>query len=110
MKKTIFKKTYSKIWWGVIQKFDLSPTETLLMFLVDGLSRQKGWCWASKSNLAKTLNISNQTIYSTISKLLSKNLLEHGEKSDYHKTALIGPTKEWSDLINKIGTDFDDFF
>ena len=54
MAEIIFKNNYSKIWWWVIQEFNLSPIETLFMVLVDGLSRQKGWCWASKSRLAKT--------------------------------------------------------
>ena len=109
MTEIIFKNTYVKIWWRVVKEFNLSPTETLLMVLIDGLSRKTGWCYASKSRLAQTINVSDQTVYSALNKLHSKELLEYGGKYISYKTSLIKPTEKWSNLIEEIKSGLNNF-
>ena len=104
MAKIIFKNKYSYLWWYAIKEFDLSPTEVLLITLIDGLSKQKKWCWASKSSLAKTLNVSNQTIYNIMNRLFKKGLLEQGERLESYSTKLLKPRRKWSKLIKKLRT------
>jgi len=109
MAKRVFKRRYYKLWWGAIHQFNLSPTEALLLGLIDGLSRRIGWCYASKKSLAKTLNVSMQTIYNTMKKLSEKGLLVQSyKKLENYNTTLLTPTQKWIDFIEALefGLDY----
>ncbi len=109
MTERTLKKIYYKIWWEVIREFNLSPIEVLTICLIDGLSRQKGWCYASKIALAKTLNVSPQTIYSTINELITKGLLVKSDKKlEGYKTSLFAPTEKWRNLVNYLSNPLTD--
>jgi hypothetical protein len=73
------KDLYARFYWGVMEEFDLSPTEALLMTLVENLSKKGRPCFASKKKLATTLNVSEPTIYNCINRLMEKRLLEKGD-------------------------------
>ena|SRR3989344_405240 len=116
-----FEKTFYRLWWITISTFGLTPTEALLMFLVDSLSKNRGWCYASKKTLADLLNVTEPTIYNAQKKLIDKGLLlksiepdgdtvswkpanqliawaqSHGRKITY-----LTPSEKWKSLISSL--------
>lgn len=112
-----FQKTYYRAWWGTIQTFDLNPTESLFMFLVDSLSSRTGWCYASKKTIASVLNITEATVYNTQKILINKGLLEKSyaennymslnasgqpSKENKYKKAFLRPSDRWTDFIRDV--------
>ncbi len=92
---------YSEIRWEVIGLEDLSPTEALLLFLIYGLSRRNGSCYASKSHLAREINVTEPTIFKTLKILAAKNLIEKGAKTKYGVVRL-KPTDKFKKVMAEI--------
>jgi DNA-binding PadR family transcriptional regulator len=59
----------------------LSVTETALLSLIKGLSKKRGYCYASNKAICDTLNISDRTLYRMLSKLEAQGFLERDTKS-----------------------------
>ena len=70
------RTTFQKIYWAVFEEFDLSPMEGLLLYLILGLSRNKGYCYASKLTLGEILNVTDICVYNTIARLVKKELVK----------------------------------
>ncbi len=96
------KSKYCQFWWNSLTELDLSPTEALLIHLIDGLSKKRGFCYMSKSNLAGYLGVGVSTIYATLNKLERKGLIIR--ESEYDSTGMkstkIYTTKKWSDFVS----------
>ena len=77
-----------RVFFGMGQYFDLTPTEALLLATVDSLSMNAtGWCYMSQEHLAVALNVSLTTINLLLEKLRSEDeLLEKGTKHPRWKT------------------------
>jgi DNA-binding MarR family transcriptional regulator len=74
------------------------------MYLVYSLSRQYGWCWASKRTLAQTLNLTEPTIYNLIKKLVLKGYLDRAALNFKNKKrALLKPTDQWENYMKELG-------
>lgn len=99
MPKIAFPNTYYKFWWGVITEFNLSPTEALFVGFIDGLSRKHGYCYASKLTIAKTLNISTQTVYNLQKSVISKGVLVQLEGRANKGIARIAPSLAWKQFV-----------
>jgi len=99
------KRMYTRnVYWDVLQEFDLTPSEGMLMFLVDSLSVKEGYCYASKSYLAEVMNVSIPTVYALIKRLISKGLLEK-RRPIGHKVSLLTPTELWKLSIDEINKE-----
>lgn len=94
-------KAYESFYWGSPKKFDLTPCESLALFLIKGLSKKSGKCYASKKYLAETLNISQPTIFNTINNLINKGLIEKLYKNT-NGVMLIKPTNYFNDYIESL--------
>jgi DNA-binding MarR family transcriptional regulator len=71
-----------QVFLGMGRFFGLSPTESLLMSLVHTFSKDgKGWCFMGLKGLASALNVSPQTIASSLEKLEKIELLEESPTS-----------------------------
>lgn len=81
-------KTYEPAYWGALRKFNLKPSEFLVLFLIRGLTKKTGKCYASKKFLAERLNISQPTVFSGINKLIRIGLIEKCGKSQYGTESL----------------------
>ncbi len=92
-------KAHIKVWWGAVKYFKLSTSETLLIFLIYGLSRQKGYCYASKSALSKIMNVSQPTIFYNLKKLEDKGLIEKLGQYTQKGVNKIKPSKQFEKLI-----------
>jgi len=93
-----------KFYWLALTEFNLSPAQGLLMYLVHGLSRRKGWCFASKAVLAKFLNVSKPTIYSLLKELEGPPLQLIERKNEHlggMNSTLIRPTQRWEQFYKK---------
>jgi predicted MarR family transcription regulator len=93
------KNTFCKIYWDIFGEFDLSPIEGLLLSLIHGLSRSKGYCYASKQTLADLLNVTDICIYGVIARLEEDGLIERTGITD-KKTMGLMVTLPVSDFIS----------
>lgn len=96
------KKRFVKVWWLIVERFKLSPVATLLLFLIYCLSRQTGYCRASKSFLAQTLNVSEQTVYTTLKHLAKNGLIERMGSFTKHGVRLLRLDDTLKELIQII--------
>ncbi|MEK7070872.1 MAG: helix-turn-helix domain-containing protein [Patescibacteria group bacterium] len=107
------RTTYAKIWWAVIGYFGLTPTQALLMILIDYLSKKKGFCFSGKELMARVLNVSRATIHKDIKILIAKKLLRYSWVAGY-KAKATQPTDQWKKFIKDLevgrfeGKDFVD--
>lgn len=62
----------------------LSVTECALLSLIKGLSKKKGYCFASNKAISDTLNISGRTLYRMLNKLELRGLIERDTQSTGH--------------------------
>lgn len=92
---------YSPFFWCVLKKFKLTPNKALFLTYIESLSRKNGWCFASRETIAKTLNLSEPTIYKIIKDLKNSNLLEEGEYSRFG-TKKIKPGILWYETVDSI--------
>jgi len=77
---------FSIIYHGLSQKFNLSPTESVLIALVYALSHGKGFCYMGVGSFSKLLNVSEMTIHTNLKKLNDVGLIENGSKDLQYKT------------------------
>lgn len=85
-----------KVFWISLQEMDLTPSEVLLLYLIEGLSQKKGMCYASKETLAVHLNVTKATIYSLLNSLENKALIHrYSEKLSGMTTTIIKPSQKW---------------
>jgi len=89
------KETYDSIFWATVKEFDLSPVEVLLTALIFGLSKKRGYCFASKDYLAKIINVSDGTVFNNLRKLKEKGLIREGVSNDEYGTKGIQLTEKW---------------
>lgn len=68
-------KKYIYFYISILNDFDLSIVEGFLILLIYSLSRQKGYCYASKKYLSKMMNMSEVSVFNLIKKLTTKKLL-----------------------------------
>jgi len=69
-------KGYTPFYWDVPEKFNLNPTEALLLTYIKNFTRGKrGYCYASKKYLAETLNVDPSTIFKALNTLEEKQLI-----------------------------------
>lgn len=95
-------RRYCKVWWEALKRFNLRPTDGLLMTLIYELSRTRGYCYASCSRLGGYLNISRQSVYSAMDRLVEKGALVVEHTGDF-KRRVMWPTDEWKSLMNELG-------
>tara|TARA_R100000951_G_scaffold110205_1_gene108016 strand:- start:2036 stop:2344 length:309 start_codon:yes stop_codon:yes gene_type:complete len=62
----------------------LSVTESALLSLIKGLSKKKGYCFASNKAISDTLNISDRNLYRLLNKLEAQGFIERDTKSTGH--------------------------
>ena len=59
----------------------LSVTESALLSLIKGLSKKRGYCFASNKAICDTLNLSDRTLYRLLDKLETRGLIMRETKS-----------------------------
>ena len=62
-------------------KFGLTVNEYCVADSIYKLSHSKGWCYASKEYLGKTLGLSKQSIHTILNTLLKKGFVEKEEET-----------------------------
>ena len=82
---------YTTIFHEVRKQFNLSCNEYCVADVIRGLSGNTdstvpGWCNASRSYLARELDLSRQSIITIVKTLVDKKLIEVDEHTDYMKT------------------------
>ena len=77
----LLMEKYIIFYFELLKILDLSTNEYLLLELIISLSSRNGYCFATKSYLAKTLNISETAIYKILIKLESKNYIKRDSKN-----------------------------
>lgn len=97
-KKPRKNKNYVYIYWETLSEYNLTASETLLIYLIKGLSTKTGSCYASKKSLASILNTTEPTIHSLTNKLINKGLLKKCGFSEY-KTSKLAPTYKFDEHI-----------
>lgn len=95
---------FSLIYHGISQKYNLSPTETILFGMIHSLSTQKGkgYCYVGVAYFADLINVSEQTIYTSLNNLKSKNLIRDGSKDERFGTVRRKPTQVALDEIETL--------
>lgn len=92
-----------KIFWISIAEMDLTPSEVLLLYLIEGLSQKKGICYASKETLAKHLNVTKATVYKLLKSLEAKGLITRSpEKLSGMTTTIIKPSQKWTNHMREL--------
>ncbi len=98
------KHKFIRVHWVSLKTFNLTPTEVLLLNLVQGLSNNKHKaCYASKKALGIELNVATSTIYNTIDSLQRKGLLR--SKRISMKEAHLQTTSKWQSHLNQVRSD-----
>jgi len=77
------KSRYININLGFMNN-SLSVTEVALLTLIKGLSKKKGYCYASNKSICQTLNLSDRTLFRLLSKLESDGYINRQTKSTGH--------------------------
>ena len=67
---------YINIPFSILNDKELRPNAKLLYGIIEVLTHEKGFCWASNNSLAETLNITPQSISFLIKTLQEKNLIK----------------------------------
>jgi len=91
---------YCIVYHGLTEKFNLSPTETLLIATIISLSHKKGYCFSSERSIASILGVSSVTVSTNLTDLKSRGLIVDGKRDEKYKTIhrKIGPEVE--DYLN----------
>ena len=98
---------YVTVILSVRKRFGLSPSEYIVMDIIDQLSRNPrskypGWYYGSKEYLADIVGIDRRTIHRHIKDLIEKEILEKDENSSFLKTTL-----KWFEAT-RLNPDFKD--
>ncbi len=99
-----YDSNYIKVYGRAQSHFNLRPIEGLLLGLVESMSSQKGYCYATKETLAGILNVNTSTVYYTMNKLIRKGLLI-SKPVGFSKAQLMC-TDEWYDFIGELRQSF----
>lgn len=94
-------KTYITLYWITLTEFNLTLAECCLIYLIKGLSKNLGYCYASKKSLAETLNTTETTIYSLTKKLIGYGLLKKCGFLKYGAMCL-APTSKFNEHIKSL--------
>jgi DNA-binding MarR family transcriptional regulator len=91
--------TYSLILHQARRKLQLTLMEYCVADSIYHLSNNpssevKGWCYASKDQIAKFLGTTSVTIFGNINNLIKKGLIEKDEETKYLRT-----TAKWYDNV-----------
>lgn len=80
------KMIYTTVLHSVRRKLELSFTEYCVLDAIHQLSRatskHPGWCFASKSTLAKNMELGERQVYDALTKLEEKGLIERKLEAD----------------------------
>ncbi|MDJ1466956.1 hypothetical protein [Xanthocytophaga flava] len=87
---------YTLVYHDLLEHFDLSMPEYALVYLIDGLSAQNGWCFASREEMAKRVRMGSRWVFNSLHQLTEKGLVEVDEKSRF-----IRASKAWKDAFRK---------
>jgi DNA-binding transcriptional regulator YhcF (GntR family) len=105
----MLETAYSRFFYGLMKEFDISTEEAVFLMMVKELSKVKGYCFASRRQLAILMRVSPPTIYRWIKNLKRKGLLESIDYSDslsyisyYMKTGCLKVTEEYDAAIEEI--------
>jgi len=79
---------YGCFYWGIMQQFDLTPTEALVATLVKQLSKRTGDCYMAKATIARQINVKEDTVYRAINKLIEKGVLDRSNQGTYRPSKL----------------------
>jgi len=105
MAKPAFQGRYYTHRWAVQKEFNLSPTDALVAGLIDGLSHQMGYSYASKGTMAKTVNVSVPTLNNAIRRLKEKCVIEElPGKLQPKRIARFTTTAKWNAFISKLAS------
>jgi DNA-binding Lrp family transcriptional regulator len=63
----------------VLSCTDITSSDKLVYAVVNGLSSEKGWCWASNETIAKKVCLKKDSVSKIISKLVEKNFIKRRE-------------------------------
>lgn len=67
--------TYGRIYFDDLHEYKLKPNDYLLLTMIKGLAKKKGYCTSSRQYLADRLNVTRQTIIKTLKKLQERDLI-----------------------------------
>jgi DNA-binding PadR family transcriptional regulator len=92
---------YVKVYLPMLVELDIRSTAANLLLIIDLLTRKEGYCYASKTYLAKALNVTEPTIYNALNKLEERDLIirEHGSQ---YKTSRIYVSEKWKTYIEEV--------
>lgn len=93
---------YARVYWNSFGEFDLNVTEVVLLALIWSLSQKTGWCWASKSYLAKSIGVTRQTIGKYTKSLSAKRLIEIDLEKTSAGTIRVKPSVIWDKFASGI--------
>jgi DNA-binding MarR family transcriptional regulator len=79
---------YSTVFYGLSQRYGLNPTESHLVAIILSFSKDGNTCYMSEESFAKTLNLSIQTINSSLQELERRGIIERSEKKGRKGTIL----------------------
>lgn len=93
--KTEISNNFSVIYHGLSERYNLSPTESILLAMIYSLSGQgKKVCYMGVGTFAKRINVSEPTINTSLNNLKEKGLIENGSKDLRFGTVRRRPTSK----------------
>ncbi|MDJ1506090.1 hypothetical protein [Xanthocytophaga agilis] len=87
---------YTLVYHDLLDHFDLTMPEYALIYLIDGLSAQNGWCFASREELANRVRMGSRWVFNSLNQLTEKGLIEVDEKSRF-----VRASKAWKTAFRK---------
>lgn len=63
----------------VLSCTDITSSDKLVYAVINGLSSEKGWCWASNETIAKKVCLKKDSVSKIISKLVENNFIKRRE-------------------------------
>lgn len=90
---------YTIVNHDVQRLFDISFTEYILTDLISKLCKQKGYCYMTKANMAKEINISERRIYQLITSLTDKGVIKSVGRG---KLIALQPWDDWLSGMIKV--------
>ena len=99
------KNSYEPFYWSTLGEFNLTMAEGCLIFLIRGLSKNTGYCYASKHKLAEILNTTETTIYSLIKKLIIKGMIKRRGLSEY-RTMCLSTVEKFDSYVESLKRNY----
>ena len=101
--KVKMKYKYIKFFWVTLEEFNLNPARGLLLYLIYNLAERIGYCYSSKTRLAKELNVTSVTVYKMLVDLEKRELIRRVPFNNPEMgTRAIVPTKKTQDHFEKL--------